>query len=130
MIENGWTSEFQRLRAENAALKAELKEQFEQSISIIHDQGAENIAIKEEVSALTMYLDQLPAHNWHQEYLKENAALKNVIADMGETESNVREILRPLMDVDGDSYGVPPLESLVEQLRDRLMAVERMVGNG
>lgn len=40
----------EELEGQIAALKAEPKEQFEQSISIIHDQGAENILLKEEIA--------------------------------------------------------------------------------
>ncbi len=35
------------------AWKSELKKQFEAGIAIIHDQGAENILLKEQIAALT-----------------------------------------------------------------------------
>ena len=38
------------------AWKSELKKQFEAGIAIIHDQGAENILLKEQIAALTAAL--------------------------------------------------------------------------
>ena len=42
-----------------AELKAELKEQFEQGISIIHDQGAENILLKDQITTLKAEIERL-----------------------------------------------------------------------
>ena len=63
-FKNSWTIEVQRLKAriseliaENANLRSELHEDFEQSISIIHDQGAENLKLKEEIAELKSLVD-------------------------------------------------------------------------
>ena len=47
-----------RGQAEIADLKAEMKEDFEQATAIIHDQGAENILLKEQIASLIAKRDK------------------------------------------------------------------------
>ena len=49
------------LEKQVVTLEAELKEQLEQGISIMHDQGAENILLKEQIAALQVETKRLYA---------------------------------------------------------------------
>lgn len=51
-------------------------------------------------------------------------ALQKLNLDACDTDTTIREIIRPTgIDVDGDSYGVPALEDIVEELVSRYEAV-------
>jgi len=59
-------------------------------------------------------LDRLEAK---QEILSRFKKLEKLVKNDCETDTNIREIIRPTgIDVDGDSWFVPPLEDLVEKL--------------
>lgn len=60
--------------AEIVALNAENKQLFEQGISIMHDQGAENIFLKEENVRLDS--EWKKTHDWNNQLVAEHYALK------------------------------------------------------
>ena len=64
-----------------------------------------------------------------EDQTKQIAALTKVVKEMDETDKAVREILRPLMDVDGDSHGVPGLEDLAESVDEQIAALKERLSS-
>lgn len=56
------------------------------------------------------------------------ATLEQLNRDACDTDTEIRELIRPTgIDVDGNSYGVPPVGDLIEQLVDKYMATSGIV---
>jgi len=95
-----------RYKQQIANLKAELKDQFEQGTSIIHDQGAKNLLLKDEIAALTAERDgylngQLQVQslcNGLQDsiakYAEERKTLKAEVVKRDEIIANLKNVLR------------------------------------
>lgn len=81
------------------------------------------------VSALGEYTPE-EMQQWIRRAVHAEHSLKRMASDWAETDTFIRNVAAPILGreaVDGDSYGVPPVENIVEMLVARAVAARKLL---
>lgn len=96
---------------------AELEQQNARLSAVLDQTGKDGWQVLKDATAKVTELEQqlAAAQKRHEQQ----------VADECETDTAIRELCRPFMDVDGDKYGVPGIQELVEKLVTMLAAAQK-----